>query len=202
MRGIKLLVFLLLISSGAGSAESANLLDEGRCEVGLFQPLRWGYSKNIEFSMHPILMFAIPNISIKIRHEKYNLTSRHEVFYPTPLLRVLQKEGMFGIVTPVADIGEMPHIIGFHNQLLKSIDLKRALLTIKGGFEFSIISDNLDERSTTDLPLVYPSMGSFFNGYKFNFGIDVRYNVSNEFSILLDGDAVLIPSENIFGKNN
>ena len=29
-------------------------------------------------------------------------------------------------------------------------------------------SEKLDERLSVDLPLVYPVMGAFFNGYKFN----------------------------------
>jgi hypothetical protein len=44
-------------------------------------------------------------------------------------------------------------------------------------------------------------MGAYFNGHKFNLGADARYNVSDQFSVLLDGDAVIIPTEDIFWES-
>ena len=194
MRLIKLSILLLLVSSGFTSSESAHLLEKGDREIGLFQPLRWGYSENIELSTHPISMFTMPNLSVKIRHEKYGITSRHRFIYPTPLMRIFQKKGKFGLITPVADVGEVPHIIAFQNEIFKSISLDKTLLTFKGGFTFALVSDKLDERLSVDLPLIYPAMGEFFNGYKFNLGADVRHHFSDQFSVLLDGDVVFIPT--------
>ena len=201
MKLIKLVLFSLLISHGIGSTESANLLDKGSREVGFFQPLRWGYSENIELSTHPISMFTMPNISVKIRHEKYGIASRHRFIYPTPLMRFFQKKGKFGLITPVADVGEVPHIIAFQNEIFKSISLDKTLLTLKGGFTFALVSEKLDERLSVDLPLIYPAMGEFFNGYKFNLGVDARHHISGQFSVLLDGDAVIIPTEDIFWES-
>lgn len=199
MKLLKLsLLLLLLISSGYGSSESAHLLEDGNGEIGLFQPLRLVYSKNIELSLHPILMFTMPNLSIKIRHEKYGITSRHEFIYPTPLMRFFQKQGKFGLITSVADVGKAPHIFAFQNEIFKSISLDKTLFTLKGGFTFAIVSEKLDERLSVDLPLIYPGMGEFFNGYKLNFGIDARHHFSKQFNVLLDGDAVIIPTEDIF----
>jgi len=198
MRVLKLSILLLLVSNGFTSSESAHLLEKGNREIGLFQPLRWGYSKNIELSTHPISMFTMPNISIKIRHEKYGITSRHRFIYPTPLMRFFQKKGIFGLVTPVADVAKVPHIFVFQNEIFKSISLDKTLLTFKGGFTFALVSEELDERLSVDLPIIYPKMGAYFNGHKFNLGADARYNVSDQFSVLLDGDAVIIPTEDIF----
>ena len=33
---------------------TAFLLPEGRMEIGIFQPLRYGWSKSIEFTIHPL----------------------------------------------------------------------------------------------------------------------------------------------------
>ena len=198
MRILKLTVLILLVSNGFASAESAHLLEKGDREIGLFQPLRWGYSENIELATHPILMFGIPNISIKIKHEKYDLTSRHRFIYSTPLMQFFQKKGKFGLIPPVADVGEVPHIFIFQNGIFKSISLDKTLFTLKGRFIFAVVSKRLDERLSVDLPLVYPAMGEFFNGYKFSFGVDARHHFSEQFSVLLDGDAVIIPTEDIF----
>ena len=201
MRILKLTVLILLVSNGFASAESAHLLEKGDHEIGLFQPLRWGYSENIELSMHPISIFTMPNFSVKIRHEKYGMTSRHRFVYPTPLMRIFQKKGMFGLFTPVADVGEVPHIFVFQNELFKSISLDRTLLTFKGGFSFALgflYEEKLDERLSVDLPIIYPGMGAYFNGYKFNLGADARHHISDKISVLLDGDAVIIPTEDIF----
>ncbi|MBC8312361.1 MAG: hypothetical protein H8E72_08640 [Candidatus Marinimicrobia bacterium] len=201
MKFLKLSILLLLISSGIASAESANLLEKGGREIGLFQPLRWGYSENIELSTHPILMFSMPNISVKIRHDKFDMTSRHRFIYPTPLMRMFQKQGKFGLITPVTDVGDVPHIFAFQNEIIKSISSGKTLLTLKGGFTFAIVSETLDERLSVDLPLIYSAMGEFFNGYKFNIGADARHQLSNQLSVLLDGDAVIIPSEDIFWES-
>ncbi len=201
MRLLKLLILLLFICIGFASSESAHLLEKGDREIGLFQPLRWGHSENIELSTHPLLMFTMPNLSIKIRHEKYGTTSRHRFIYPTPLMIFFQKKGKFGLITPEADVGEVPHIFAFQNEIFKSISLDKTLLTFKGGFSFALgllYEEKLDERLSVDLPIIYPGMGAYFNGYKFNLGVDARHHFSDKISVLLDGDAVIIPTEDIF----
>jgi hypothetical protein len=201
---IKLSILLMLVSSGFTSSESAHLLEKGDREIGLFQPLRWGYSETIELSTHPILMFTMPNFSLKIRHEKYGITSRHRFIYPTPLMRFFQKKGKFGLITPEADVGEVPHIFAIQNEIFKSISLDKTLLTFKSGFSFALgflYEQKLDERLSVDLPIIYPGMGAYFNGYKLNFGVDVRHHISDNFSVLLEGDAVIIPTEDIFWES-
>tara|TARA_B110000263_G_scaffold55891_1_gene47369 strand:- start:137 stop:622 length:486 start_codon:yes stop_codon:yes gene_type:complete len=113
-------------------------------------------------------------------------------------MRFFQKKGIFGLVTPVADVGKVPHIFVFQNEIFKSILLDKTLLTLKGGFTFALVSEELEERLSVDLPLIYSAMGEFFNGYKFNFGVDTRYHFSDQFSVLIDGDGVIIPTEDIF----
>ncbi len=198
MRILKLSFFFLFVTNGFASSESAHLLEKGDYEIGLFQPLQWGYTENIELSTHPISMFTMPNFSLKIKHENFGMTSRHRFVYPTPLMRIFQKKGMFGLITPVADVGEVPHIFVFQNELFKSISLDKTLFTLKAGITFAIVSEKLDERLSVDLPIIYPAMGAYFNGYKLNLGADARHHFSDQFSVLLDGDAVIIPTEDIF----
>ncbi len=72
------------------------------------------------------------------------------------------------------------------------------MLTFKGGFTFALVSEKLDERLSVDLPLIYPAMGEFFNGYKFNGGADIRTQITNSLSLLIDGDVIKIPDEELF----
>jgi len=201
MRILKLSFLFLFVTNGFASSESAHLLEKGDYEIGLFQPLQWGYTENIELSTHPISMFTMPNFSLKIKYEKYGMTSRHRFVYPTPLMRIFQKKGMFGLITPVADVGEVPNIFVFQNELFKSISLDKTLFTLKAGITFAIVSEKLDERLSVDLPIIYPAMGAYFNGYKFNLGADARHHFSDQFSVLLDGDVVIIPTEDIFWES-
>ena len=43
------------------NSHSAHTLVPGRIEIGLFQPLRYGYNQFTEFSIHPGWFFLIPN---------------------------------------------------------------------------------------------------------------------------------------------
>ena len=65
-----LIITLILTSSlfaneKTWSSHSAEILEQGRWEIGLFQPLRYGYSNYAEFSIHPGWFFLIPNLEIK-----------------------------------------------------------------------------------------------------------------------------------------
>ena len=48
---------------------------------------------------------------------------------------------------------------------------------------------------------VVKAFKEYFNGYKFNLGADARHHISDKFSVLLDGDAVVIPTEDIFWES-
>lgn len=198
MNKLKIVILSILFALGFTTSESSKILDDGKFEIGIFQPLRWGYSKNMEISTHPILFFTMPNGSVKIKHDTWGISSRHRFVYPTPLMRMFQKPGMFGLITPEADVGKVPHIFVFQNEIYKSISVNNSIITFKGGHTFAIVSDELDDRFSLDLPLIYPRMGEFFNGYKINIGADLRTHITNSISLLIDGDMFKIPNEEFF----
>jgi len=129
---------------------------------------------------------------------KVDLTFHHRFIYPTPLLRKLQKPGMFGMISPEADVGKIPHIFVFHNEILKSLVVNKNTLLLKVGATFALTSQKIDNRISIDLPLVYPRMGEYFNGYKVNVGLDIQHQYSNKISFLVDGDIFIIPEEELF----
>jgi hypothetical protein len=176
------------------SAGSAYLLPQKRVEIGLFQPLRYGYSKNIEWSSHPLYFFIIPNFSLKWSHGFYRnfaLTTRHSLFYPTVLLRALSREGTGGIISPEFNI---PHMLAFNNEILCSRAFTNGyLITGKAGVSLATKFGGLDERTTIDLPLVYNRLLVFYHGYQLRFGAEMQGRIYNGWHYMVDGDYYWIP---------
>jgi len=199
-----LLVLLILLSFNVLIAQeyktkfwstgSAYILPQKRVELGLFQPLRYGYSKNIEWSTHPIYFFIIPNFSVKWFHGFYKdivYTTRHSIYYPTYLLRTISREGTGGIISPEFDI---PHMLAFNNELLISMPMGTDhFITGKAGIGFGIKFGELDDRTTVDLPMVYNRLDVFYHGYQLRFGADFQGRIYERWHYLLDADYYLIP---------
>jgi len=176
-------------SSGTGST-----LPAGRWEIGLFQPLRYGFSESLEFSTHPVIFFIMPNFNLKWSHHsiaRFTIASRHGFIYPTLLLRTISREGIGGIISPEFHI---PHLFSFSNELLFSKQLlPNHLFTGKIGFNFAVKSGKLDKRTTMDLPLVFPRLNVFYQGYGFRLGGDLIGRLSPRWNYLIDTDFFLYP---------
>jgi len=107
---ILLLVLLLVLFNANLVAENrtwssgtAYLLPPGRCEIGLFQPIRYGISETKEISFHPLFMFVIPNAKLKLARKDigiFHLASEHSLSYPTILLNLISRKGTGGIISP------------------------------------------------------------------------------------------------------
>ncbi|MBC8183861.1 hypothetical protein H8E88_22435 [candidate division KSB1 bacterium] len=182
---------------GLWSQGTAHLLPKGRIEVGLFQPLRYGWSENLEFATHPLLNFLMPNLGAKWSHKPvagFFISTRHSFYYPTPLLRVVSREGIGGMISPEFNI---PHMISLYNEILFSKQITpNFLFTGKAGFAFALKSGNLDSRSTIDLPLIFPRLAIFYNGYGFRFGGDLKGKLFKRWFFLVDADLFYVPDEN------
>lgn len=201
-RFLFIIVFIVPVIAGAQaqsqenwSAGTAKVLPEGRREIGLFQPLRYGWSENVEVSLHPLYFFIIPNLQIKWHQANYrNLTfsSRHGFYYPTLLLRTMAREGTGGIISPEFEI---PHMFALNNEILISTDIKSLItITAKGGISTAIKFGGLDQRTTIDLPLVYPRLNVFYHGYSFHGGADFESKISGRWLFLIDGDFYFTPA--------
>ena len=115
-------IFFLTVSlycqSGLWQPGTAHTLPEGRWEIGLFQPVRWGQSESREFLFYKLTSLFMPNVTIKQRWSKPEtlvLSTVHTILYPTPLLKTLQsplgKEvggpNMFALISPEFKIPSM-----------------------------------------------------------------------------------------------
>ena len=157
------------------NSHSAHILEQGRVEIGLFQPLRYGYNQFTEFSVHPGWFFLIPNFQIKESRidffYKFKTASSYKVIYPTPLLNMLAKEGIGGIIAPQH---KMPSMFTFSGTLIGSRDFGGVEISLNTGLDLGLVFGELDPTSTIDLPLVYHRLGVLYNGWGIHSGLIFR----------------------------
>ena len=179
-------------------AETAHTLAKGEWEMGLFQPYRRGLGNGLEISSYPVYFFAMPNFQAKKEFQDFGICGKYGISYPTPLLRLMQKKGMFGFISPTEDVGEVPHLIGLSAELLATRTLGTSLISLKGGLSLGLVFGKLDDRMSIDLPNVYPRLAKYFQGVSFNIGGDSRVGLTDSMDLLADVDLFFIPEEDIF----
>ena len=185
------------------NSHSAHTLEQGRVEIGLFQPLRYGYNQFTEFSVHPGWFFLIPNFEIKesrIDFYKFKTATSYKVIYPTPLLNMLAKEGIGGIIAPQH---KMPSMFTFSGTLIGSREFGGVEISLNAGLDLGLVFGELNPNSTIDLPLVYHRLGVLYNGWGIHSGVDFQKDVKGNFDIFLDFDILALPGyEGVFSFEN
>ena len=191
---MKKIIFCFIIASlvfgetKKWDAHSAYLLPQKRWEMGLFQPFRYGYSETIEYSVHPLWFFVMPNFSLKKSQSDFagfTSASQYKIVYPTPFLNMIAKEGIMGIIAP--DF-QMPPMLGLSASWLMSKNMSGVDLTLKGGLDLGFAFGDLDTRSTIDIPLVYHRLGVYYNKWSIHTGLDIQKNLTQKFTVLFDLD--------------
>ena len=193
-----LLTFIFLsycvnAQSNNWSLGTAHSLNEGQWESGFFQPLRYGLSDDKDIAIHPFFAIMIPNFMIKQSWKEINgwkIASRHSANYPTPLLRSITGSGKFKIVS---DAFDFPHLIGLNNEILVTKPFGSGLFTAKAGLLLGLGGKNLNPLSTIDIPLVYPRLAVYYNGWGLRFGADYSRSLVGRWSGFIDGDLFLYP---------
>jgi hypothetical protein len=174
---------------------TAFTMPAGRWEIGLFQALRYAWSGSVELSTHPLAFFLIPNLSVKWSHGSRNgfqIATRHSLTYPTPLLRAVSRKGIGGLISPEFTI---PQMVSIFNEVIVSRPLGRSFLaTADAGVCFAIKSGWLDERTTIDLPIVFPRLNVYYAGYGFHGGTDLRVDAFRRWRIQAGAEAFYYPS--------
>ena len=146
-----------------------------RWELGLFTTSRYGINKNLELSAHPLMFFLMPQVKIKVgwgEHAGFVLATEHGIFYPTQFMRLVATKGTGGLISPEFTI---PQMFAISNRFLASYrPFKKAILTAHAGITFAVKFGPLDNRTTIDLPVIYPRLAVFYNEPEFDVGIDFR----------------------------
>ena len=175
------------------SSGTAHSLPKGQWEVGLFQPLRYGMTDDQDIALHPFIALKLPNLVYKktwIEKNSWTIATRHGFYYPTPLLQSITGAGKFKIVAPQF---EFPTLIGLTNEILATHSLGDGLLTGKAGLLLGLGGGDLDPTSTIDVPLVYPRLAVYYNGWGLRLGADYMAPIKGRWSGFVDGDMFLYP---------
>jgi len=192
-------IVLLLFSTTSGKqrnwdSHSAHILPPKSWSVGIFQPLRYGLQEGLELSSHPGWFFVLPNASFKISFadfKSFNTAAKVSFTYPTPLLNMLSKEGIGGIIDPNLII---PPMLGVSGSFIMSKEVLGVNLSGKAGLDLGLVFGDLDTRSNIDLPIVYHRLEVFHNGWGWHTGLDLDRALIKKFRIFMDLDLRFIPN--------
>ena len=183
-------------NDGNWNSYSANTLDKGRWELGLFQPFRYGYSEFSEFSVYPGLFFIMPNIQIKesqVPLYGFKTASQYKIIYPTLLLKRLSGEGIGMLIAPEHEI---PHMVAFSSTFIATKNYVGLDITINGGLDLGVVLGDLNPVSSIDLPLVYHRLGVYYNGWGVHSGVDIQKSLNSKLNVFFDLDLILLPGYN------
>ena len=158
VRALTLLTALLVSITRGGNANwdshSAHIMPPKKWSVGIFHPIRYGIKDGLELSSHPGWFSVLPNASFKVPFsdfKSFNTATRLSFVYPTPLLNMLSREGIGGIIDPNLTI---PPMLGVSGSFIMSREVLRVNLTVKAGLDFGLVFGDLDVRSNIDLPIL------------------------------------------------
>ncbi|MBS1271642.1 MAG: hypothetical protein MAGBODY4_00774 [Candidatus Marinimicrobia bacterium] len=181
---------------------------KGDFHVGLFGPLRYGLANNMELQTHPIFDFVIPNAKLIWTHKtagNQSIQTRHSLVYPTPLLRLISRKGTGGILPDDPTIVEIPSMISLYNEIrYYRIPFPSLEYYFSGGIGFAGVFGDLDERTTIDLPVVFPRLGVFYNGYSLRVGSGMDWKLSPQWGMKSDAELIWLPgySEAFFWEHS
>lgn len=151
------------------STNDAFLLEQGQWSVGIFAPLRYGLSDKTELSIHPGWALMAPHIGISRAYStssNWQLTSHHQIGYPTPLLKKLARPGIGGVLTPDSVI---PNIIHLENDVLLSQFTSMGEITLVGGVNVAM-SMGEENYNTIDAPYAFQKTNTYQNHLALHLG--------------------------------
>ena len=188
--------YLFSVENKSWDSHSAHLIPKKNWEVGLFHPFRYGYSEKIEYSTHPLLFFVFPNIAIKMEQNNisdFKIATRLKLFYPTPLLNIVSRSGIGGLVDPNIIL---PPMLGLSGSLIASKEIVGLNTSYAMGIDLGLVFDDLDHRANIDLPIIYHRLGVFYNKWGLHAGIDMQKMLIKKIKIHADLDFKMLPGMN------
>jgi hypothetical protein len=180
--------------AGAGTSHgTAEVLDKGEWEVGLYAPLRRGMGNGLELSLHPLVAIRSPHLAVKkawVTDGEWQLSSRHSLLYPTPLLRTLSGEGTGGII--VAD-AVIPAILATDNRVILGRGLgEESTLSLSARM---MLGAELGESSwpSIHMPLAYTRTAAYQDNLATAMGVQLDGSLFSTFHYRLDFDGWFLP---------
>jgi len=192
-----LIAFFSLIVVGNQKATTywntgqADTIEKGRFEVGIFQPLRYGLTNDIELSTYPIMDFIMPNFSVKknyIKNTKWSLSSEHFTSYPTLLIKMISKEGIAGLLPSTAK-EDIPQQIYTEHSIIFTYNLsKYFIITPKVSVSIPIIFNSYKKFPTIDMFLLYTRTAPFHGDFIYTLSLDIDGQIYKSLYYSIDFD--------------
>ena len=176
-----------------GTAGAAHTLAPGRFEVGLYQPLRWGITDGVELQTHPLLDALMPGAAVKVRWSEagdWTVATRHSLGSPTPLLRLLRREGALGLYPLDAEIPVL--LTSAHHVLATGTPAAGQHVTLRGGFRIAPHFGTLD-MPKLDLPVASARTAAWHEPVVLDAGVAWDGCLPGPFAARLSGEVYVIP---------
>ena len=198
---IRNIIFVLCFSlvSAQWSSRSANLIDSGRKEIGLFSPIYIGLKNGSELSINKFIL--MPNIAIKQSRSafgEWQMAQKFQLEYPTPGMKWFQSPfgmetgdpNMFALISKQFTI---PQMVSIYGELIGTRGTEnKGRVTISGGIALSL-GEKISEDATIDLPIIYPRLSAYYNGVAIKVGGEYFRQMAENWSYLIDYDMFLMP---------
>lgn len=215
-----LLIFLLFIGISATAQppikqidyytswtpRGARVLPLNELNLSLTSVSRYGNYRDTEINSLLLLMPFVPNIGLKHLWQDSNfiIASQHTIYYPTPGLKWMQRNGFNDQIPKKYDI---PHIFTFRNELIVSYILDAGkpctdktpdfILTGRLGFDASLKSDKVNF-PIIETPFLYQRTASYYNNVVYFIGVELAGNIRENYNFAINADFYDVNFTDIF----
>lgn len=172
---------------GAFAGERADTVADGRVELGVLEPTRWGLTPNIELATHPIFFFAVPHVAAKVAwndSDVWRISTRHELSYPSFGLGLVSAEGAGGLLPANQDV---PELVVLDNEVIMTmtLPLTRRFVTAAVGFE--VAPRFSGPEVIIEAPYFFPRTAAYTSGIvghgRFTFSGDIAWGLTFEATV-------------------
>lgn len=195
------LAAMLLAAPGLAGAEpftdgTARMPEAGRVEVGVLAPLRWAPSDGAELSLHPLAFFVAPHADVKLGWGEPGgvaLATVHGLAYPTPLMRLLARQGTGGLVP---DDVRWPHLLATNHHLYATLPVASHLVTARLGGRLAWNLTAFDGPrfwSEIEWHFVRPRTAAWTAGWSADGGLSAQGPIAGPFRYRADVDLFIMP---------
>ncbi|MBU1243233.1 hypothetical protein KJ612_08530 [Myxococcota bacterium] len=177
------------------SPGTAYTLPAGRFETGVFGPLRYGLTDDLELSAHPLWFFVWPGVTAKkqwMHHGAWTIATSHSLEVPTPFLRLIQVDGTGGIIPTDNTI---PWFLQTEQRMIVTAEWAPGHdVTWYMGFIAAAHAGGM-RMDTIDYPLAYPRLSALYNGLSLRAGLDLDGRLRGDFYYSVDFDLFVLPED-------
>jgi len=192
---VYLIIGILIPSTIFDSAEFIGVKSRSN---SLLQPKIYGIRPNLDISTYASLSLVIPNISVKYRinnNDKWQMSAKTGFAYPTPLMRLLQRNGTGGIIAPDPDVGDFPNLIIIKQKIIATTTIGTTTFSPSFDVTLGFREGQFDDRLIIDHPLVYSAMMSAFRGPAYSLGFACEKELNSKWRIATQNNFIFINGE-------